>query len=47
MNNPIKIVKIAIIGTSLAALASLTSCCGTSPDPGPQPTPPVYVEPSK
>jgi len=37
--------KLALIGTALAAFAALTSCCGSSPEPAP--APPMMVEPMK
>ncbi|YCM43659.1 hypothetical protein V2O64_20345 [Verrucomicrobiaceae bacterium 227] len=47
MNKTKTTLKLALLGTSLAAFAALTSCCGSAPDPAPQPAPPMYGAPAK
>ena len=41
-----KTIMFALLGTFVAALGAMTSCC-SSPDPVAPATPPVYVPPTK
>ena len=45
MNIKMNTIKLALLGTALAAVGALTSCCGSDPDP--VATQPVTMEPMK
>lgn len=40
-------IKLAVVGTTLAAVAALTSCCASAPEPTPEVAPPTVSEPLK